>query len=508
MKRYYLHIYNRYKKNGKHITVCMMGSLCLLLASCKATHENAQKVDALPAIYPDYTNITIPVNIAPLNFLVRDKNVSNMEVVASYEDGASAPESIRDNSITTTSGSNGVEFDMNDWKDFLQKAVGKKVKVQVYTRNTEGNWTEYKPFSWTVVGDSIDPYLTYRLIEPDYEVWNKLQIKQRCIENFEEKILADHNLQENRCMNCHAFGNQDPNLSMVYVRGEAGGAILNRNGKLRKLSIKNDSLISASVYYGFSPSGKYITFSTNIIIPAFHANPNKRLEVYDTKSDVYVADLDNDRIISSPLTSDSTQLETFPTFSPDGKYIYYCVANSKGLGSKNLKGLQYALVRIPFEEQTGKFGTQVDTLYQARSVCHPKVSPDGKHLLFTVADYGTFPIWHPEADLYMMDLKTGDVDSLSIVNSKKSDTYHSWSHNSRWFVFASKRDDGLYGKPYFCYIDRQGKAHKPFVLPQEEPTFYDNFLKSFNIPELSRGPVPFNAIDIENVMKKPIENFK
>ncbi len=471
------------------------------LCSCTATHENAKEVDRLPAIYPDYTDITIPVNIAPLNFLMRDKGVSDVEVIASL-DGEQT------NQLTATSRGNGVKFDMDDWKDFIGKAVGKKVNVQVYTRDEDGEWNQYKSFSWTVVGDSIDPYLTYRLIEPDYEVWNKIQIKQRCIENWDEKILADHNLQENRCMNCHTFGNQDPNLSMVYVRGEGGGAILNRNGKLRKLNLKNDSLISGSVYYGFSPSGKYITFSTNIIIPAYHAQPDKRLEVYDTKSDVYVADLDNNRIISSPQTSDSTQLETFPTFSPDGKYVYYCVADRNGLRSRNLEGLQYALVRIPFDEKTGKFGTQVDTLYKERSVCHPKVSPDGKHLLFTVADYGTFPIWHPETDLCMIDLQTGKMDSLGIVNSKKSDTYHSWSHNSRWFVFASKRDDGLYGKPYFCYIDRQGKAHKPFVLPQKEPSFYDDCLQSFNIPELSRGSVPFNAIDIENVMKRKAEQFK
>lgn len=471
------------------------------LCSCTATHENAKEVDRLPAIYPDYTDITIPVNIAPLNFLMRDKGVSDVEVIASL-DGEQTSQ------LTATSRGNGVKFDMDDWKDFIGKAVGKKVNVQVYTRDEDGEWNQYKSFSWTVVGDSIDPYLTYRLIEPDYEVWNKIQIKQRCIENWDEKILADHNLQENRCMNCHTFGNQDPNLSMVYVRGEGGGAILNRNGKLRKLNLKNDSLISGSVYYGFSPSGKYITFSTNIIIPAYHAQPDKRLEVYDTKSDVYVADLDNNRIISSPQTSDSTQLETFPTFSPDGKYVYYCVADRNGLRSRNLEGLQYALVRIPFDEKTGKFGTQVDTLYKERSVCHPKVSPDGKHLLFTVADYGTFPIWHPETDLCMIDLQTGKMDSLGIVNSKKSDTYHSWSHNSRWFVFASKRDDGLYGKPYFCYIDRQGKAHKPFVLPQKEPSFYDDCLQSFNIPELSRGSVPFNAIDIENVMKRKAEQFK
>lgn len=183
----------------------------------------------------------------------------------------------------------------------------------------------------------------------------------------------------------------------------------------------------------------------------------------------------------------------------------------QGTKSEKLKGLKYALVRIPFNENTGQIATDaalVDTLYKERSVCHPKISPDGKYCLFTVADYGTFPIWHPEADLLLLNLQTGKTDSLNIVNSKKSDTYHSWSHNSRWFVFASKRDDGLYGKPYFCYIDKEGKAHKPFLLPQKEPSFYDDCLKSFNIPELSRGPVPFNAIDIENVMKQEAERFQ
>lgn len=477
----------------------------LLLASCAQTHENAEQVDYYPNMYPDYADVTIPVNIAPLNFEIRDKHLTNIETILTIE-GADANDA--DNTLTATSNTQNLKFDLDDWKAFLQKAVNKNVKVQIYSKSDDGEWTAFKSFKWQVVGDSIDPYLTYRLIEPDYEVWNKIQIRQRCIENWKETILTDYHLQENRCMNCHTFGNQNPNLSMVYVRGEGGGAILNRNGKLRKLNLKTANMVSSSVYYGFDPSGRYVTFSTNIIIPAFHANPDKRLEVYDSKSDVYVADLDNNIIISSPLTSDSTKLETFPTFSSNGRYIYYCVADKKGLKTKNLKGLKYALVRIPFEDRTGTFGSKVDTLYTEHSVCHPKISPDGRYCLFTVADYGTFPIWHPEADLRMLDLQTGKIDSLSIVNSRKSDTYHSWSHSGRWFVFASKRDDGLYGKPYFCYFDEHGKAHKPFVLPQREPTFYDDCLKSFNVPELSRGPVPFNAIDIENVMKQEAEKFK
>ena len=351
------------------------------------------------------------------------------------------------------------------------------------------------------MSDKIDPYLTYRLIEPDYEIWNNIQIQQRCIENFDVNALGHYEQLENRCMNCHTYASQNPELSMMYVRGPGGGAILNRNGELSKLNIPG------SVYFGFSPSGRYITYSTQKIIPAFHSDPSKRLEVYDATSNVFVADMEHQRIISSPLLSDSLKFETFPTFSPDGKYIYYCAADSVSLPT-DIKSLQYRLVRIPFDEATGTIGTQVDTLSTSESsVCHPRISPDGRFLLYTIADYGTFPIWHPEADLQMMDLATGAVDSLQIVNSQKSDTYHSWSSNSRWFVFASKRDDGLYGKPYFCYIDKEGKAHKPFCLPQEHPAFYDNNLKSFNAPELGKGKVPFDVNDVAKAMKQPSIEF-
>lgn len=463
----------------------------ILLLSCTPTPKDVSQSEAHPNIYPDYIDVTIPVNIAPLNFLIRD-TVEAVQVKAG-------------NIIVNAKG-NEVVFDEDDWHELL--ATKSDIEVVVTTLKN-GKWTEYRPFHWQVVKDPVDPYLTYRLIEPDYEIWNNLQIKQRCVENFTEKVLCDYRLANNQCMNCHVTGSQNPNLSMMYVRGPQGGAVLNQNGKLRKLAIKTSDMVSGSVYYGFSPSGRYITFSTNVIIPAFHSRADKRLEVYDSKSDVYVADLQENRIIRSSLLSDSLVFETFPTFSPDGKYIYYCAAPRVEL-PQELQQLQYALVRIPFDEATGTIGTQVDTLLNAKgsSVCHPRLSPDGKYIVYTVADYGTFPIWHQESDLQMMNLQTGEIDTMPQVNSPRSDTYHSWSSNSRWLVFASKRDDGLYGKPYFCYIDRSGKPHKPFVLPQRSPSFYDQTLKSFNVPELSKGEIPFNAVDVERLLQQEAEPFQ
>jgi hypothetical protein len=457
-------------------------SFCI---ACSHAPKDVVELDTLPPIYPDYCNVTIPENIAPLNFLLR----ADCEAIE-----------VKAGELVLNASGNEAVFDIDDWKTLMQQSSGKDIEVTI-TALVNGTWKQYKSFRWQVVGDRVDPYLTYRLIEPDYEIWNHVQIQQRCVENFEVDALGHYEQLENRCMNCHTYANQDPQLSMMYVRGPGGGAILNSNGELQKLNIPG------SVYFGFSPTGRYITYSTQKIIPAFHSLASKRLEVYDAASNVFVADMQEHRVISSPLLSDSLKFETFPTFSPDGKYIYYCAADTVSL-PRDIKNLQYSLVRIPFDETTGTIGTQVDTLFSQRSVCHPRISPDGRYLLYTVADYGTFPIWHPEADLQMMNLQTGAIDSLSIVNSEKSDTYHSWSSNSRWFVFASKRDDGLYGKPYFCYVDSQGKAHKPFCLPQQHPTFYDNNLKSFNAPELGKGKVPFDVHDVAKAMKQePIKFY-
>lgn len=465
----------------------------MLLTACDNRMEVAVDCDA--PIYPDYANVTIPVNIAPMNFLVRNDLAKDVRV---YVEG----ELMADNS------GNGVTFNLDEWHEMLRRHCGKTVTVNVHV-GQQNEWLEYRPFKWTIVPDSIDPYLTYRLIEPDYEVFNNLQLQQRCVEDFSTTNFCDYEHVGNRCMNCHTYSHHDPNLSMMYVRGEGGGAVLNRNGKLSLLDIKSKEMSSGSVYFSFHPDGRHIVFSANKIIPAFHAAGSKRLEVFDTESDVYVADLIDHTIISCPELSDSSSLETFPTFSPDGHDIYFCTARNPFLKSSTIpdaetaiKSLQYSLCRISFDAKASAFGTKVDTLKAAgTSVCHPRVSPDGKHLLYTVQAYGTFPIWHRESDLRMINLQNMLVDSLNIVNSNMSDTYHSWSSNSRWFVFASKRDDGLYGKPYFCYIDPSGKAHKPFVLPQQSPHFYDNCLKSFNAPELGSAPLPFSASDVRQLLK-------
>lgn len=457
-----------------------------MLAACTPKIENPQQVDELPVIYPDYTDITIPQNIAPLNFMFQDAETEAVGIELSCGNDR----------YTLTSNGQKICFPLSEWKAYIASHKKQEISVQTYAKKA-GKWLAYKPFTWQVAEEEIDHYLTYRLIEPGYEVWNALQIEERCLTDFSSRTLADNSLLGNNCMNCHIHGGDQGQFSFFYIRGEGGGTILNRGKGLEKVALKSSQMAGATVYGDMEPSGRYSVFSTNVIMPSFHSTAARRLEVYDTTSDLCVADFEQQRMILTPLTSDSTKFETFPTFAPDGKTIYYCSSEVVDSLPANIEKLQYSLCKISFDKEKGKWGNQVDTLWNARkergSANFPKVSPDGKYLLFTRSDYGTFPIWHKEADLFLINLSTGTCKSLNEANSDRSDTYHTWSTNSHWIAFASKRGDGQYGRVYLAYIDAQGQARKAFVLPQKDPEKDLLNLKSYNIPDLSNVSMPYDA---------------
>ena len=130
------------------------------------------------------------------------------------------------------------------------------------------------------------------------------------------------------------------------------------------------------------------------------------------------------------------------------------------------------------------------------------MSPDGRFLLFCLSKYGHFPVYQPSSDLYVMDLNTRQYSRLDI-NSDQSDSWHSWSSNSRWIVFSSKRRDGLFARPYISHVDEQGTFHKPLLLPQQDPAFYDSFIKTFNLPELIREPIRIKPSELAQAIVAP-----
>lgn len=478
--------------------VAFAAFLSVLSVSCgRENVEVATNQDS--AIYPDYMGVTVPSNVAPLNFHYTATRIRKAATSVRYKD------------LCISFSGKDVVWDIEQWKDLLASAENDTIFFSAEL-SLKGGRKEKLEWELYVSPDKIDPYVSYRLIEPGYEVWHEVEIRERCIENFEERVLSDWKHTGNSCMNCHIHSQARSDLSMFYVRGKDGGAFLNRNGELRKLSLNAEKMVSGTVYGEIHPSGRYGVFSSNIIIPGFHTYGSRRLEVYDTESDLVIADFDRNELIVPPVLARKDILETFPVFSADGNSIYYCAADTLPL-PRDIEKLRYSLMKIGFDRNTGRTVGKPEVIWDAAerkgSVCHPKCSPDGKWMIYTVADYGTFPIWHSECQLEMMDLQTGEIFRMDAANSDRSDTYHSWSSDSRWFVFASKRGDGKYGRPYFCHIDADGQLTKPFVLPQEDPWHYENSLRSFNIPDLSDGPVNFDAETIGRMVKETkAESFR
>ena len=484
----------------KHITglisVCW---LLIILPGCGGKdYITAPDGSAGPlVIYPDYKDVTIPANIAPLNFRYAMADVRKAKTTFT----------LGERSVTLKG--TAVEWRLGAWKTFLEGAEGQTISVTaealVGGEPVTDSWSVY------VSEDAVDGYLTYRLIEPSYQMYNEVSIMERCVENFDETVICDYKNTENACMNCHVHGQSRGDYSLYYIRGPKGGSILNKDGQLRKLTLKVDGMLSATVYGDLHPDGRFGVFSTNIILPSFHTLAVNRMEVYDTASDLTVADFENNRMINVPHVMRADKWETFPCFSADGRSVFYCVADTVAVPA-DVKEARYDLVRADFDPETGLIGEQVDTLWNARarggSVCHPKASPDGRWLMFTVADYGTFPLFHPECTLYLADLETGEIRPLDEIKGNKSDSYHSWSSDGRWFVFASKRGDGQYGKPYFCHLDADGRTTKPFVLPQKSSRFYIYNLKSFNVPDLGNASTGMTARDARRMYEAENELFQ
>ena len=254
----------------ENITYYLVWIICLL-AGCTPTPKQIEDTtDPIP-MYPDYTDIMIPTNIAPLNFLLRN-DADAMQVTLKG----------KSKEIQLSFGKKAI-FPLTLWESLLEQEVGNRLQITVVAR-IKGKWFRYPSFYWQVVPEKLDSYISYRLIEPGYEVWNKIQLCEREINTFEERVIADNKDTDGSCMNCHIYGNKKGSLSMFHLRGKQGGTLLNRNGHLRKLKLSNDSLPNGAVYGDFHPSGQFAVFSTNIIIPAFHSLGSKRLEVYDTTS--------------------------------------------------------------------------------------------------------------------------------------------------------------------------------------------------------------------------------
>ena len=331
------------------IYVIVLSVLPCILLSCSDPISEYTEVNRKAQIDPDYSDITIPPNIAPLNFMINEK--ADKYHVKLY--------SLDGNSLSVTSSNNNIKFSPGKWKALLEVCKGQDIFMEIYIKQ-KGNWIKFKANVNHITIDSINSYLVYRLIYPGFKGWEKMGIYQRNLENFDEIPIMTNNLSHDNCMNCHNFCMNNSQKMLFHLRGKIAGTLIYNDGEIKWVNTRTDQTISPGVYPAWHPNGKYVVFSVNQIIQKFHAVPEKKIEVLDTVSDLIFYDIEKNIVSNCSSIASKDRLETFPSWSPDGQSLFFCSAKALPLNndnhvSNNYNHIKYDLLRVAFNPVNQQF---------------------------------------------------------------------------------------------------------------------------------------------------------
>jgi tetratricopeptide (TPR) repeat protein len=124
--------------------------------------------------------------------------------------------------------------------------------------------------------------------------------------------------------------------------------------------------------------------------------------------------------------------------------------------------IQYDLYRLPFRD--GKGGTPEPVRGASgngMSNSFPRFSPDGKWIVFVQARNGM--LLRPDGKLYIIPAEGGEPRLMN-CNTNRMNSYHSWSPNSRWLAFSSKVNRP-FTQLFLTHVDENGVDTPPILVP-------------------------------------------
>jgi hypothetical protein len=479
----------------------MLGAMalaCALWASLSAASEPAAPAQK-PRLQPDYTDLTIPPNIAPLNFLILEPGTS---FHVSLRGAAGAP-------VEVDSSSPKIRFPEAEWRRVLGLNRGSPLLVEVGLQGEDKQWRRFPAMTSWIAAEDIDPVLIYRKIHPSHSSWRAMGLYQRDLRTFDEAPILENRRFDNDCCHCHALRNNDPNHATLLVRSTAY--------KNSILVISNGVAEAIEGLAGFTAWHP----KADVVVSAFS---KPRLLLHSArKGDMRdIGELEGwlgyfrlgSGLVREVPAGDRSRLLAFPAWSPDGAYLYYCSApNPLANPTNTLPGtystVKYDVMRIAYDRVRDQWG-EPETVLSARdlgfSLAQPRISPDGRWLFFCGTAYGCWPTYDPGSDLYGTDLSSGRENGKYgwrklELSSPECESWLSWSSNSRWVIFSSKRESPLLNRPYLAYVAPNGRCSKPFIVPQRDPTYYDSLLKTYTIPTLATGPVTVPQRELVKAIK-------
>ena len=342
----------------------------------------------------------------------------------------------------------------------------------------------------------------------------------------EKSHVVMHDLHT--CANCHSFSANGKTLGLDMDGPQNDKGLYAMTPVARKMTIRNEDMVSwagfptengSPVRVGFmsqlSPDGRYVVTTTRppgTKSSQFYYVSNFKdyrfLQVfYPTRGIVQWYDRDAKKFQPLPGADNPKYIQSNAVWSPDGKYLVFERAGAKDPFPADGKmaayandpeevQIQYDLYRIPFNDGKGGTPEPIKGASQnGMSNSFPKISPDGKWIVFVQAKNGQ--LMRPDSKLYIVPV-TGGTARLMDCNTPLMNSWHSFSPNGRWLVFSSK-SRGPYTKMFLTHIDENGNDTPAILI--ENATAAN---RAVNIPEF----VNMQPSGIEHIDTPAVDFYK
>lgn len=411
------------------------------------------------------------------------------------------------------SDSTSIRFTGGKWKR-IKKALIRRGEGRIYVFGTVFKDNSELFFagetSFGVSPDEVNAGIFFRAVPLPFKYARENLHTVRWHLGFVSEARRAISVLENMpvCANCHSFSSDGRLIAMdVDARDDKGAYFISNIEK--ETIIRKNNIISWSSYqpgeatYGLlsqiSPDGKFIVSTlkdSEVFVD--RSNFSYSQLFFPIRGILVMYNRETGEMKALPGANDTMFVQSNPVWSPDGKYIYY--ARAKAIHSaqsglrfgtvpcdtrkfyamidsffNGLKEYKFDIYRIPFNDGKGGKSEPVRGASEnGKSNFFPKVSPDGKWLIFTQAN--NFMLLQPDSRLVIIPASGGEPRFLK-SNFSNMNSWHSWSPNGKWVVFASK-EDSPYTRLYLTHIDESGNDTPPVWIDNMS---FNNL--AVNIPE-------------------------
>ncbi len=330
------------------------------------------------------------------------------------------------------------------------------------------------------------------------------------------------------CANCHSFSRDGKTLGLDMDGPQNDKGLYALVPVAKKMTVRTEDMISWAKFTGemdpqsrlgfmsqVSPDGKYV--ATTIKPPGtkgwqFYYVANfldyRFLQAfYPTRGILAWYDREAKMLHPLPGADDPKLVQASAVWSPDGKYLVFARAKAKDPNPPDGKlaayandpaevPIQYDLYRIPFNGGRGGTAEPIAGASQnGMSNSFPKISPDGKWMVFVQAHNGQ--LMRPDGKLYIVPAAGGKARLMN-CNTPLMNSWHSFSPNGRWLVFSSKSRTP-YTQMFLTHIDESGNDTPAILI--ENSTAAN---RAVNIPEF----VNMNPSGIEHIDTPAVDFYK